>query len=75
MQALVRAQARVRARQVRVSLENQVARKKVPEQDDHENHVREIEVGHKSYKSHYDKILRPICLDVFSSPDSTYLDT
>uniref|UniRef100_A0A0E0D423 DUF4005 domain-containing protein n=1 Tax=Oryza meridionalis TaxID=40149 RepID=A0A0E0D423_9ORYZ len=43
MQALVRAQARVRARQVRVSLENQVARKKVPEQDDHENHVREIE--------------------------------
>jgi len=46
MQALVKAQARVRARQVRVALENQVARKKIPEQDDHENHVREVEVGH-----------------------------
>jgi len=45
MQALVKAQARVRARQVRVALENQVARKKIPEQDDHENHVREVEVG------------------------------
>ncbi|CAN6291847.1 unnamed protein product [Urochloa humidicola] len=45
MQALVKAQARVRARQVRVALENQVARKKIPEQDDHENHVREIEGG------------------------------
>uniref|UniRef100_A0A0D9VWX0 DUF4005 domain-containing protein n=1 Tax=Leersia perrieri TaxID=77586 RepID=A0A0D9VWX0_9ORYZ len=45
MQALVRAQARVRARQVCVSVESQVARKKVPEQDDHDNHVREIEGG------------------------------
>lgn len=45
MQALVKAQARVRARQVRVALENQVARKKIPEQDDHENHVREVEGG------------------------------
>ncbi|KAL6894578.1 hypothetical protein ACP4OV_008676 [Aristida adscensionis] len=45
MRALVRAQARVRARQVRVALENQVAQKKIPEQDDHENHVREIEGG------------------------------
>ncbi|OEL36216.1 hypothetical protein BAE44_0002761 [Dichanthelium oligosanthes] len=45
MQALVKAQARVRARQVRVALENQVAWKKIPEQDDHENHVREVEGG------------------------------
>ncbi|XP_040378483.1 protein IQ-DOMAIN 1-like isoform X2 [Oryza brachyantha] len=45
MQALLRAQARVRARQVCVSLENQIARKKSPEQDDHEDHVREIEEG------------------------------
>ncbi|KAF8682096.1 hypothetical protein HU200_045076 [Digitaria exilis] len=45
MQALVKAQARVRARQVRVALENQVARKKIPEQDDHENHTREVEGG------------------------------
>ncbi|KAL6637216.1 hypothetical protein ACP70R_024788 [Stipagrostis hirtigluma subsp. patula] len=43
MQALVRAQARVRARQVRVALENQVAQKKVPEY--HENPVREVEGG------------------------------
>jgi len=46
MQALVKAQARVRARQVRVALENQVARKKIPEQDDQENPIREVEVGH-----------------------------
>jgi len=45
MQALIKAQARVRARQVRVALENQVAQKRVPEQDDHENHVREVEGG------------------------------
>lgn len=44
MHALVRAEARVRARQVR-GLENQVVRKKVPEQDGHENHVQEIEEG------------------------------
>ncbi|VAI21427.1 unnamed protein product [Triticum turgidum subsp. durum] len=46
MHELVRAEARVRARQAGVALENQVARKKVPEQDDCENHVRGIEVGH-----------------------------
>lgn len=51
MQALVKAQARVRARQVRVALENQVVRKKNPEQDDHENHVREVEVGNIVSKS------------------------
>ncbi|KAK3146612.1 hypothetical protein QOZ80_3BG0268910 [Eleusine coracana subsp. coracana] len=45
MQALVKAQARVRARQVRVALENQGARKKVPEQDDNGNYVREVEEG------------------------------
>lgn len=45
MQALVKAQARVRARQVCVALENQVARKKIPEQDDHEYHAREVEGG------------------------------
>ncbi|KAJ1294383.1 hypothetical protein BS78_01G142400 [Paspalum vaginatum] len=45
MQALVKAQARVRARQVRVALENQAAWKRVPEQDDHEYHVREVEGG------------------------------
>jgi hypothetical protein len=46
MRALVKAQARVRARQVRVTLENQVARKNIPEQDDRDNHVQEVEVGH-----------------------------
>lgn len=51
MQALVKAKARVRARQVRVALENQVARKKIPEQDDHENHVREVEVRNIVSKS------------------------
>ncbi|KAG8062885.1 hypothetical protein GUJ93_ZPchr0003g17573 [Zizania palustris] len=45
MQALVRAQARVRARQVRIALENQVGQKKIPDQDDHENNVQEIEEG------------------------------
>ncbi|WVZ59946.1 hypothetical protein U9M48_010027 [Paspalum notatum var. saurae] len=45
MQALVKAQARVRARQVRVALENQAARNRLPEQDDHEYHVREVEGG------------------------------
>ncbi|KAM0910486.1 hypothetical protein ACQ4PT_014110 [Festuca glaucescens] len=45
MHELVRAEARVRAREVGVALKNQVARKKVPEQDDSENHVREIEEG------------------------------
>ncbi|TVU45897.1 hypothetical protein EJB05_05406 [Eragrostis curvula] len=45
MQALVKAQARVRARQVRVALENQGTRKKVPEQDDEDNYVREVEEG------------------------------
>ena len=45
MHALVRAEALVRSRQVGVVLENQVARKKVPEQDS-EDRVREIEVGH-----------------------------
>ncbi|CAM0875707.1 unnamed protein product [Alopecurus aequalis] len=45
MHELIRAEARVRAREVGVALKNQVARKKVPEQDDSENHVREIEEG------------------------------
>ncbi|KAG0521803.1 hypothetical protein BDA96_08G192900 [Sorghum bicolor] len=43
MQALVRAQARVRARRVRVSLESQGTPKKPPEQNVHEDHVRDIE--------------------------------
>ncbi|KAM0871067.1 hypothetical protein ACQ4PT_039634 [Festuca glaucescens] len=43
MHELVRAEARVRAREVGVASKNQIARKKVPEQDDSENHVREIE--------------------------------
>lgn len=45
MRALVRAEARVRAREVGVALKSQVARKKIPEQDDSGNHVREIEEG------------------------------
>lgn len=45
MQALVRAQARVRARRVRVSLESQGTQKKPPEENVHEDHVRDIEVG------------------------------
>lgn len=43
MQALVRAQARVRARRVRVALESQVTQKAL-EQNVHEDHAREIEV-------------------------------
>ncbi|XP_008676677.1 calmodulin binding protein isoform X1 [Zea mays] len=43
MQALVRAQARVRARRVRVSLESQGTQKKPPEENVHEDHVRDIE--------------------------------
>jgi GTP cyclohydrolase I len=44
MQALVRAQARVRARRVCVSLESQGTQKRPPEQNVHEDHVRDIEV-------------------------------
>jgi len=44
MQALVRAQARVRARRVRVSLESQGTQKRPPEQNVHEDHIRDIEV-------------------------------
>lgn len=43
MQALVRAQARVRARRVCVSLESQ-GQKKPPENNVHEDHVRDTEV-------------------------------
>ncbi|RLN23009.1 protein IQ-DOMAIN 1-like [Panicum miliaceum] len=43
MQALVKAQARVRARRVRVSLESQGTQKRPPEQNVHEDHVRDIE--------------------------------
>ncbi|CAD6222281.1 unnamed protein product [Miscanthus lutarioriparius] len=43
MQALVRAQARVRARRVRVSLESQGTQKRPPEQNVHEDHIRDIE--------------------------------
>lgn len=44
MQSLVKAQARVRARQVRIGLEGQVTQKKVPEQNAQEDQAREIEV-------------------------------
>ena len=44
MQSLVKAQARVRARQVRIALEGQVAQKKAPENNVHEDNGREIEV-------------------------------
>lgn len=44
MQALVRVQARVRARRVRMALESQLAEQNHQQQLVHEAHVREIEV-------------------------------
>lgn len=45
MQALVRVQARVRARRVRMALESQTAEQKLQQQLVNEAHVREIEVS------------------------------
>lgn len=45
MQALVRVQARVRARRVRLALESQTAQQKLQQQLANEAHVREIEVS------------------------------
>lgn len=45
MQALVRVQARVRARRVRMSLESQTEQQKVEQQLEHDARVREIEVS------------------------------
>lgn len=44
MQALVRVQARVRAKRVRMALESQLGEAKIQEQD-HEARIREIEVS------------------------------
>lgn len=44
MQALVRVQARVRARRVRMALESQLTQQNYQQQLVHEAHVREIEV-------------------------------
>lgn len=45
MQALVRVQARVRARRVRLSLESERAQQKIHQQLTNETHIREIEVS------------------------------
>lgn len=45
MQALVRVQARVRARRVRMSLESQTEQQKLEQQLEHDARVREIEVS------------------------------
>ncbi len=45
MQALVRVQARVRARRVRLALESQTAQQKLQQQLANEAYVREIEVS------------------------------
>lgn len=45
MQALVRVQARVRARRVRIALESQTEQHKIQQQLVNEAHVREIEVS------------------------------
>lgn len=45
MQALVRVQARVRARRVRLALESQTAQQKLQQQLANEARVREIEVS------------------------------
>lgn len=49
MQALVRVQARVRARRVRLALENQSAQQKLQQQLANEARVREIEVSSIRY--------------------------
>lgn len=49
MQALVRVQARVRARSVRLALENQTSEQKLQKQLEHEARVRQIEVCSLSY--------------------------
>lgn len=49
MQALVRVQARVRARRVRLALESQTAQQKLQQQLVNEARVREIEVSNFSY--------------------------
>jgi hypothetical protein len=57
MQALVRAQARVRARRVCVALENQVVENKTPEQNVLSDRVQPIEVRNS--------ILQEVWCDVF----------
>jgi uncharacterized membrane protein len=49
MQALVRVQARVRARRVRLALESQTAQQKLQQQLANEAYVREIEVSNFIY--------------------------
>lgn len=49
MQALVRVQARVRARRVRLALESQTTEQRLQQQLANEAHVKEIEVSNSSY--------------------------
>lgn len=49
MQALVRVQARVRARRVRMALESQTVQQKHQQQLANEARVREIEVSNRRY--------------------------
>lgn len=53
MQALVRVQARVRARRVRMALENQIGQQKVKQQLAHEARVREIEASYAIIAKRY----------------------
>lgn len=52
MQALVRVQARVRARRVRLALESQTEQQKLQQHLANEAHVREIEVRNIRYFLH-----------------------
>lgn len=66
MQALVRVQARVRARRVRMSLETQTAQQKLQQQLEHEAHVKEIEVTYLQSIYYLSEVtLLPNCIVTF----------
>lgn len=65
MQALVRVQARVRARRVRMALESQLGHQKAQEQESDESHVREIEVSCQNTTDDYNPD-KTNCISSFS---------